>query len=79
MSPTVFRTGEHRLDFLFREELRMHVHVHHATGEAKVRVEPRVEVARNHGLSRPRLGAVPRLTEEHWVEIREAWAAHVGR
>ena len=79
MSPTVFRHGEYRFYFFSREEPRMHVHVHHATGEAKIWIEPRVEVAQNHGLSAPRLAAVVRLAEEHEDEIRKAWSSHFRR
>lgn len=36
MSPTVFREGEFRFYFFSREESRMHVHVSHPDGEAKL-------------------------------------------
>lgn len=35
MSPTVFRDGPFRFFFFSREELRIHVHVQSADGEAK--------------------------------------------
>ena len=46
MTPTVFREGGFRFYFFSREETRPHVHVHHADGEAKVWLDPVVEVAR---------------------------------
>jgi hypothetical protein len=79
VSPTVFRHGEYRFYFFSREERRMHVHVHHQTGEAKIWIEPGIEVAENHGLNPRRLGTVVRLAKEHEHEIREAWSAHFGR
>jgi hypothetical protein len=51
MSPTVFRDGPFRFFFSSREEERLHVHVQSADGEAKVWIEPRIEVARNYELS----------------------------
>lgn len=57
----------------------MHVHVHHAEGEAKFWMEPEIELARNHGLSRRRLTAAFALIRRHEDEIRAAWQAHFGR
>jgi len=56
----------------------MHVHVHHAEGEAKFWLEPSVELAENYGLRRGRLAAALRLVLEHEDEIRSAWKAHFG-
>ena len=55
MSPTIFREGGFRFYFYSREEPRMHVHAHHAEGEAKFWLEPEIELAENFGLSRRRL------------------------
>ena len=54
----------------------MHVHVHHETGEAKIWLEPSIEVARSHGLDPRRLSRVLALTEERIDDIRKAWQAH---
>lgn len=43
----------------------MHVHVHHAEGEAKFWLEPRIELAENYGMSRQRLARARRLVEEN--------------
>lgn len=51
MSPTIFRAAGLRFFFFSREEERIHVHVLGEEGEAKVWLEPRIEVARNHGFS----------------------------
>lgn len=79
MSPTVLRVKGYRFYFFSREEVRPHVHVQHSTGEAKLWIEPVVEVAHNHGLSAPRLATAVRLTREHINEIRRAWEKHFGR
>ena len=54
----------------------MHVHVHHANGEAKFWLEPTVALAANYGLNVTRLNEASKLVEEHLDEIRSAWAKH---
>ena len=76
MSPTVLRVGGYRFFFFSREETRPHVHVQHATGEAKLWLEPTIEVAQNFRLSPQRLAAALRLARGHANEIRRAWQAH---
>ena len=79
MSPTIFRSGGYRFYFFSREEPRMHVHVHHETGEAKFWLEPEIALAQNDGLSPARLTTALRLVQEHEDEIRTAWQTHFGR
>ncbi len=76
MSPTVFRHGGFRFFFFSREEPRMHVHVHHATGEAKFWMEPAIVRAQNFGLSQRNLSAALRRIREHEDDIRAAWQEH---
>ena len=56
----------------------MHVHVHCGSGEAKFWMEPRIELAKNYGLSNKELRRVETLIEEHADEIRNAWHRHFG-
>lgn len=56
----------------------MHVHVHASQGEAKFWMEPKIELAKNYGLSARALASVRRLLEEHEDEIRKAWKTHFG-
>jgi hypothetical protein len=79
VSPTVFRHGGYRFYFFSREEPRAHVHVHHAEGEAKFWLEPKVELARNYGMSPRRLTSALDLVRRHEREIRAAWKKHFGR
>ena len=80
MSPTIFRARGYRFYFFFsREEPRVHIHVHHETGEAKIWLEPDIVVAQNYGLSQARITAAVRLVQEHEDEIRAAWQTHFGR
>jgi hypothetical protein len=57
----------------------MHVHAHHAEGEAKFWIEPAIELARSYGLTRRRVTAALVLIRRHEDEIRAAWQAHFGR
>ena len=79
MSPTVFRSGGFRFYFFSREEPRMHVHVHHAEGEAKFWLEPEIALADNYGLSRRRITAALALVRRHQDELRRAWQEHFER
>lgn len=76
MSPTILRVRGYRFYFFSREESRPHVHVQHSTGEAKIWLDPRVELADNYGLSAVREAAAVRLAEEYRDEIRAAWKAY---
>jgi hypothetical protein len=78
MSPTVFKEDGYRFFFFSREELRMHVHVHCDSGEAKFWMEPKIELAKNYGLHNNELRTVKTLIEEHADEIRDAWRRHFG-
>ena len=48
MAPTIHREQGFRFFFFSREEPRKHVHVIRAEGEAKFRLEPEIELARNY-------------------------------
>ena len=76
MSPTVFREGPFRFFFFSREEVRLHIHVQSADGEAKYWLEPTIDVARNYRLSAQDLRQVEQLIQEHEQEIRDAWNRH---
>ena len=79
VSPTVLRVRGYRFYFFSREELRPHVHVEHAAGEAKFWLEPVVELEHDYGMGAVRIRAVQKLVEEHSDEIRAAWKKHFGR
>ena len=78
MSPTVFRAKGLRFFFFSREEERTHVHVLGEEGEAKFWIDPRIELARSHGLSEKTLATALDLITEREHEIRRAWNQHFG-
>jgi hypothetical protein len=76
MSPTVFREAGFRFYFFSREEPRMHVHVQSQNGEAKVWLEPTIELAQCVGLAKREINEALRLVQEHEHDIRNAWRKH---
>ena len=76
VSPTILRVKGFRFYFFSREERRAHVHVQHADGEAKFRIEPNVDLVANFGLKPKQVAEAQKLIEEHLNEIRSAWTKH---
>jgi hypothetical protein len=56
----------------------MHVHAYCSDGEAKFWLEPSVELAYNHNLSRKQLREIESIVNEHYQEIVDAWRDHFG-
>jgi len=54
----------------------MHVHVYCGDGEAKFWLEPEIELANNHRLSRGQIKEIERIIEVHYDELKGAWHKH---
>ncbi len=78
MSPTILREKGYRFFFFSREETRMHVHIYGGNGEAKFWLEPEIELARNHGLSRLELKQIENIIEGYHEQFKTAWQKHFG-
>lgn len=78
MSPTVFRFKDYRILFFSKEESRIHVHVSSPEGEAKFWIEPEIELAENHGLSRKQINEIMKVIKENEDNIRNSWKVHFG-
>lgn len=76
MSPTVFRYKGYRFFFFSREEERMHIHVIHAEGEAKIWIEPHIELQSSHGLSSKQEKEIIEIVTERQDEIKQSWDDH---
>ena len=63
MSPTVFRERGYRFFFFSREEPRIHVHVISGDREAKLLLEPEIELAKNVRYSRKQIKEIEALIE----------------
>ena len=46
--------------------------------KAKFWLEPRIELAQNHGLNARQINTALKIVEDHADEIRKAWKAHFG-
>lgn len=80
MSPVVPRKGKFRSFFFSREEDRMHVHVYGTEGEAKIWLEPAVELALSYRLFLKRnVNAILKIVVENQDGLRNAWRGFFGR
>lgn len=76
MTPTIHRERGYRFFFFSREEARVHVHVSCPNGEAKYWLEPRIELAKNYGLSQAQVLESRKIIEERQDEFRAGWNRH---
>ena len=79
MSPVVLRKGKFRFFFFSREESRMHVHVYGAEGEAKIWLEPEIELAASYRFSKRDVAAILKIVAENKDVLRNAWRDFFGR
>lgn len=78
MSPTVFRYRNYRFFFFSREESRMHIHVYSPDGEAKVWIEPEIELALSKGFKDSELKEIQDVINSKQDEIRDHWKQCFG-
>ena len=57
----------------------MHVHVQGQNGEAKLWLEPAIDLSQHTGLSQQEIREAFRLVQEHENDIRSAWRRHFAR
>lgn len=76
--PTILKIKDYRFFFFSREELRMHIHVMCPDGEAKLWLEPTIEIATSYKLSKVRLKEIEAMTHENVAIFKKAWEAHFG-
>lgn len=74
--PTVFIHGRYRFYFFSREENRRHVHVSSSDGEAKIWLEPEIEVARVVNLSAQEVSKILKIIGDRQEEIYDFWNRH---
>lgn len=76
--PTVFIEGPYRFYFFSREETRKHIYVISSDGEAKIWIEPEIEVANIVNMSSKHLNEILKIVEERKEEIYDNWNKHFG-
>lgn len=54
----------------------MHIHVIHAEGEAKIWIEPSIELYSSYGLSSKQEKEIIEIATERQNEIRQSWNDH---
>lgn len=73
--PTLLEVGPYKFFIVMRDcEERKHVHVKGGgEGEAKLWLEPGVEIAANQGYTQREIGRIERLVREHLETLIERW------
>jgi hypothetical protein len=79
VSPTLFRHGRYRFFFFSKEESRVHVHVLSSDGDAKIWLEPRIELAHATGVSAHEVKLLIKIIKGRSDEIKKEWRRHFGR
>lgn len=77
--PTVFIEGRYRYYFFSREETRPHIHVASADGEAKIWLEPQIEVAKAINLSDKEVKRILNTIKRRKEEIDACWVKHFSQ
>lgn len=79
--PVVFRLNGFKFFFYSNEgspREPAHIHVRRAGADAKVWIEPTVELAGSNGFNSRELSVIIRLVIEHRSKIERAWHEHFG-
>ena len=79
MSPTFKYERGYRFYMWSREEDRAHVHVSKAGLEAKIWLEPVVEVYENDGFSQKELGVILKIVKENENDFKTKYKQRLGR
>ncbi len=74
--PTVFVHEKYRFYFFSREESRKHIHVSSSDGEAKIWLEPKIEVAQVAKLSMQEVNKILEIVKNREEEINGFWNRH---
>jgi hypothetical protein len=73
MSPIIIKEKGYKIITWSREEGRVHVHIRSAECEAKVWVEPEIEVAKNYGFSEKQLREIIKIIKRNEGKIRRGF------
>jgi hypothetical protein len=79
MSPVFHREKGYVFKVYSNEEDRKHIHVIKADKEAKLWLEPNVELDTNYGFTTKEVTEIKDIINEHADDLRYKYAIHVGR
>lgn len=79
MSPVFRREEGYVFKIYSNEEERMHIHVKSAEKEAKLWLEPDIEVAENYGFASKELKDIIKIVQNNANDFKHKYAIHVGR
>lgn len=76
MSPRALLIDGYDFFFYSMEEERLHIHVEKGEKEAKIWLEPSIEVAYNYGFSSKEIKVLLQIVKEHENDFRTKWDNH---
>ncbi|MDR1343272.1 MAG: DUF4160 domain-containing protein [Prevotellaceae bacterium] len=78
MSPTFKNKDGYKFFVWSNEENRIHVHVNKGNSNAKVWMEPEIEISENKGFSKKELSVILKTVKENEIEFKAKYRAHIG-
>jgi hypothetical protein len=78
MSPLFTIEKGYRFSIFSNEETRMHVHVYKDNHNAKIWLEPVIELAENKGFSKRDLNKIIVIVKENENDFKAKYKAHIG-
>lgn len=79
MSPVFKRERGYTFKIFSNEEERMHIHVMKDGCEAKVWIEPHVELADNDGFAKHEINNIIKLVETYADSFKDQYKRHIGK
>lgn len=61
------------------EERRMHIHAIKDDKEAKIWLQPKIEIAHNHGFTQKEINAILKITKEYGKQFKQQYEQHIGK
>ena len=78
MTPTFKSEKGYKFSIFSNEEKRMHVHVFKDNNNAKIWIEPIVELAENRGFSEKELNRIMKIVKENEDDFKTKYQAYIG-
>ncbi len=79
MSPVFKRERGYTFKIFSNEEERMHIHVIKDECEAKVWLEPRVELANNDGFAQHEVNDIIKMVKNYADDLRDQYQRHISK